>query len=207
MSRLAQQERQALADLLDRLGPDAPTLCEGWTSGDLAAHLVLRERRPDAALGIVVGPLAAYTASVQRALRQSRDWPSLVQSVRSGPPAPLRPLDEQINTVEFFVHHEDLRRASPGWTPRELAPELEAALWARLGPMAGLVARRSRVGVVLDAPGYGTREAHRGEPRVTVRGAPSELTLFAFGRRSVARVTLEGDAEAVTLLGADPLGI
>src|ERR1700743_2358756 len=54
----ARDERLALCALLDRTGPDAPTLCEGWRTGDLAAHLVLREHRPDAAVGIMGGPLA-----------------------------------------------------------------------------------------------------------------------------------------------------
>ena len=48
----SREERRALCALLDETGPDAPTLCEGWTTGDLAAHLVLRERRPDAAAGV-----------------------------------------------------------------------------------------------------------------------------------------------------------
>ena len=46
----ARDERIALCDLLDETGPEAPTLCEGWRTLDLAAHLVLREHRPDAAL-------------------------------------------------------------------------------------------------------------------------------------------------------------
>ena len=35
---LAQRERTALADLLEELGPDAPTLCAGWSAIDLATH-------------------------------------------------------------------------------------------------------------------------------------------------------------------------
>ena len=42
----AQDERAALAALLHETGPDGPTLCEGWQTRDLVAHLVLRERRP-----------------------------------------------------------------------------------------------------------------------------------------------------------------
>ena len=36
-------ERAQLSDLLDELGPEAPTLLAPWTTRDLAAHLVLRE--------------------------------------------------------------------------------------------------------------------------------------------------------------------
>src|SRR5262249_60545235 len=54
----------ALCDTLERVGPAAPTLCEGWTTADLAAHLVVRERKPLAGPGIVLGgPFASYTAS------------------------------------------------------------------------------------------------------------------------------------------------
>lgn len=56
---LLRKERQALCDTLASLGPDAPTLCEGWTTADLAAHLMVREREPLAAAGIVLpGPFA-----------------------------------------------------------------------------------------------------------------------------------------------------
>ncbi|MGH8989581.1 MAG: TIGR03085 family metal-binding protein, partial [Acidimicrobiales bacterium] len=113
MSAYAQSERRELCELLDEVGPDAPTLCEGWNAQDLAAHLVLRERRPDAAVGILVRRLRPYTDRVQRELRD-RPWPSLVDKVRSGPPALLRPVDELVNVVELFVHHEDLRRARHG---------------------------------------------------------------------------------------------
>src|ERR1700754_3004842 len=45
MSRFVRSERQKLADLFASLGPDAPTMCTGWATRDLAAHLVIRERR------------------------------------------------------------------------------------------------------------------------------------------------------------------
>ncbi|MGJ4074519.1 maleylpyruvate isomerase N-terminal domain-containing protein [Corynebacterium macclintockiae] len=48
----SQSEREALANLLQQSGPDAPTLCEGWSTRDLAVHLVIREYRPDAAAGL-----------------------------------------------------------------------------------------------------------------------------------------------------------
>nr|BFF25281.1 hypothetical protein GCM10025732_32460 [Glycomyces mayteni] len=38
-----ERERRDLCELLAEVGPDAPTMCEGWTALDLAAHLVLRE--------------------------------------------------------------------------------------------------------------------------------------------------------------------
>jgi uncharacterized protein (TIGR03085 family) len=110
-------ERRALCALLDKTGPDAPTLCEGWTTGDLAAHLVLRERRPDAAAGVAGGPLAGYTARVQQRLKDRIPFADLVRMIRSGPPRlsvmALPGVDERANSVEYFVHHEDIRRGAP----------------------------------------------------------------------------------------------
>lgn len=209
MSSHARTERQALADLFMEVGPDAPTLCEGWTTADLAAHLVLRERRPDAAAGILVKPLSGYTDRVQRSVRDGRPWADLVDTVRNGPPFPLslNPLDETVNTVEYFVHLEDVRRAQPGWEPRRLDPGLEQALWSRLKMMARALLRRSPVGVTLRAPGFGEVEARAGDPRVTVTGAPGELVLFAFGRQAAARVDTEGDPDACARLRQAQLGL
>ena len=47
-------ERAQLGDLLDVLGPQAPTLLEPWTARDLAAHLILRERDSLAGPGLVL---------------------------------------------------------------------------------------------------------------------------------------------------------
>lgn len=48
----ARRERRALVATFREVGPQAPTLCEGWNTTDLAAHLVVRERRLDATAGI-----------------------------------------------------------------------------------------------------------------------------------------------------------
>ena len=50
MTGHAARERQALCDTLERVGPAAPTLCDPWSSAELAAHLVIRDSRPDLAL-------------------------------------------------------------------------------------------------------------------------------------------------------------
>src|ERR1700749_1337470 len=80
----AQDERAALAALLDETGPDAPTLCAGWQTGDLAAHLVLRERRPDAGVGMAGGPLAGYTERLRQQFLDRYDFGQLVTMFRSG---------------------------------------------------------------------------------------------------------------------------
>jgi uncharacterized protein (TIGR03085 family) len=209
----AGDERLALCALLDATGPSGLTLCEGWTTLDLAAHLVLRERRPDAGLGIVVAPLAGHTRRVQRALIERTPFARLVQSIRSGPPrlSPFRlpGADERANLVEFFVHHEDVRRARPGWQPREIATGLREVLWRRLG-MARFILRKAPVGIELaradqpepEGPGAPTVRisARAGTPVVTVTGTPAELTMWATGRTSAARVRLDGSEAAVQAL-------
>src|SRR2546421_13063476 len=82
----ARDERIALCDLLDETGPGAPTLCEGWRTLDLAAHLVLREHRPDAAAGVMGGPLASHTERGQRMFIARNPYRQLVDEIRGGPP-------------------------------------------------------------------------------------------------------------------------
>src|SRR5215467_13786937 len=151
----ARDERTALCALLDETGPGAPTLCEGWRTVDLAAHLVIRERRPDAAAGLMGGPLAGHTRRVTEQLSTRTPFPDLVQLIRSGPPAMsiyrLPGMDERLNLVEFFVHHEDVRRGADGWQPRDLSDGLTDALWQRLSA-SKLLFRRSPVGVELPGP-------------------------------------------------------
>src|SRR5436190_1182266 len=128
MPSVAGSERALLADLLTEVGPDGATLCTGWTTRDLAAHIVLRERRPVAALGIVFAPLAGHTRQVQDDVART-SWPDLVDTMRHRSPLLVGPADELVNTTEFFVHHEDVRRANDGWRPRPEDPRLEGTMW------------------------------------------------------------------------------
>ena len=204
----AQEERAALAALLGDTGPDGATLCEGWQTRDLAAHLVLRERRPDAAAGVMGGPLAGYTARIQRQYLDRYSYPALIAMFQAGPPS-LSPFaipgaDEAANTVEYFVHHEDVRRADPDWTERELASGLNSALWKRLYG-ARLFLRSAPTGVVLAREHDGKLDlivAKTAAPTVTVTGSPAELTMWSMGRVSAAHVTLDGQEEAVAKLAA-----
>ncbi|WP_433442044.1 TIGR03085 family metal-binding protein [Nonomuraea sp. CA-141351] len=206
----ARDERSALCDLFDRLGPDAPTLCTGWNTYDLAAHLVLRERRPDAMGGIAIKPLAGYTASVQNGLKARHPYPELVGLVRKpGGVYGLLPfLDDAVNTLEYFVHHEDVRRAQPEWEPRELPGDLERLIWKRVASGARLMLRRAPVGVVLHRLGGGVvLGGPRGGARVEVTGRAAELLMFCFGRQRHARVELTGDPEAADRLRDASLGV
>ena len=208
---VAQRERAALVETLRGVGPDAPTLCEGWNTRDLAAHLVIREYRPDAGPGIVVPFFAAHTAKVQREVTEQTGWDELVNKIASGPPiySPLKLLDPVANVPEMFIHHEDVRRAQPGWQPRVLEPALAAMLRRTLPLMGrltlarvpGRVALRSKDGKTLLIAG----SARFRGPAVTVTGPPEELLLFSVGRQ--ARVDFDGDASAVQAVRDAPKGL
>lgn len=210
----ARAERAALAALLHETGPDGPTLCEGWRTRDLAAHLVLRERRPDAAAGVLGGPLAGHTARVQQAFLDRYSYSELVTLFESGPPRlsvfAIPAADEAANAVEFFVHHEDVRRAADGWTERPLDPGFAEMLWKRL-KAARIMLRAAPTGVVLARENGGkldlivaksTGPAASAGPSVTVTGSPAELTMWVMGRGRAAHVKLDGTDEAVARLAA-----
>jgi uncharacterized protein (TIGR03085 family) len=203
MSTFAKRERLLLADLLEAEGPEAPTLCEGWLTRDLAAHVVVRERRPDAAGGMLIKQLGPRLDRVMAEFA-AKPYEELIQLIRTGPPRfspfSLKPVDEMSNTVEFYVHTEDVRRARPDWAPRELDPVFQDALWSRLERSARLMGRGTPTGLVLRRPNGQTAVAHRGTPVVTVTGEPSELLLFSYGRRDAADVELDGDKDAITRL-------
>ncbi len=203
-SRLAQQERETLCDLFVECGPNAPTLCESWSTADLAAHLVVRERRPDSGPGLVWSPLAGYTDKVRCAVRDRTPWEKLVETVRRGPPLLLRPFDGPMNTVEYFIHVEDVRRAQDGWEPRLISQELADALWARVGP--GGMAKKVHATILITSPGRADKERGRG-PRLTLSGSPGELTIFGAGRQVAARVEMSGDAALAAQLRAATLGV
>jgi len=192
------------------VGPDAPTLCEGWTTRDLAAHIIVRESRPDAAGGILIKPLAAYGEKVRKGVAQ-RDWKSLVEAIRNGPPriSPMRLafLDRLTNTVEFFVHLEDVRRAQPDWEPRTLLDDLESQLRTSITQGGRLFARKSPCGLVLQIAHGASIVAKKGEPAVTVTGEVGELIMFVYGRQDHARVELSGPDDLVQAVRSTAFGV
>ena len=183
------REREALCDLLAELGPDAPTLCEGWDTADLAAHLVLREH-------------FKRGTDEHMAAEKAKGLPALIDRLRGG--APLLPwrvpgLRTLMNGAEYFIHHEDVRRAN-GLGRRTDRPDLEALAWRMSGFLGRRAARRIRpYGLELRRPD--------GEPRrfgapggAVLQGEPTELLLYLSGRRDAAEVRLAGDADAVAAL-------
>lgn len=216
----AHTERLALCDLLDAVGAQAPTLCEGWSANDMAAHLWLRETDPLASPGIMIKPLAGLTERRMAQASAKFSHTELVDKVRRGPARlsvfSLPGMDEAANLAEYFVHHEDVRRAQAGGAPsRELDPAVEDALWKRLGTMGRAMFRRCESGVVArrtDRDGKPVEDIEPlvlkpGEPAVTMSGLPSELLLLAFGRGRNARLELDGDPADVEKLLDARLGV
>ncbi len=200
---LAARERAGLADALDAAGPDAPTLCEGWTTRDLAAHLVLREGRADVGLVLaadLVSVLRPYADSVMARVA-SRPYDELVAAFRSGPPRlsafAVPGVDRLANTAEHVVHHEDVRRAQPGWQPRTFGADDAADLWRPTTMVAGRRFSAGPVGVVLRC-GERRHRAKAGMPAVVLSGEACELLLVVFGRHRHARFDIDGPPEVVS---------
>ena len=197
-------ERAHLCALFDELGPEAPTLCEGWRTTELAAHLWTREHRLDAGPGLLGrGPFAGYTARLE-AKAARRPYGDVVADLRDGPPpqwfgrwVPAADLHE------WFVHHEDVRRAD-GRPPRE-DDVLDEALWTALERWGKLLTRKARVGVELVAHDGRRRRVKAGDPSVTLTGRPGELLLTLFGRD--AAVTIDGTPDALTAYRASSIGL
>ena len=200
----AQTERALLCDALLAVGPSAPTLCEGWTAYDLAAHVWLRENDLIGGLGYAIPALADRTERRAERLKRERGFAGLVDAIRTGPPRfslfRLPAADEAANAAEFLIHGLDVRR--PNGLPE---PERPAAVddwaWSQLR-LAKLMMRGLDVGLVLEWDGRPDRSLRvtPGARTVTVIGAPVELMLYAFGRRAAADVRLVGLPEALAAL-------
>jgi uncharacterized protein (TIGR03085 family) len=206
------RERAALCDLFLDLGPEAPTLCEGWDTLDLAAHLHIRENDPLRAGPVIFGGdrFPGFAARVTDRAK-ARGLEALVADLRNGPPKvpwQLPGLRGPLNLVEWFVHHEDVRRAN-GQGPRPEDPERDAALWAQLHrmvkPMLFLKARGQDVEIV--SPGHGSVPGRGGASQVRLVGTPPELVLYLYGRKGAAGVQVQGTPEAVAALEKADLGI
>ncbi|MFZ2527046.1 MAG: TIGR03085 family metal-binding protein [Rhodococcus sp. (in: high G+C Gram-positive bacteria)] len=215
---LAKRERAALIRTMSEVGPDAPTLCGDWTTRDLAAHLLVRERRIDSMPGLVVPQFADHTEKVRRAATD-RPWAYLLADIESGPPkwSPLFLVDAVANAGEMFVHHEDVRRAVAGWEPRTLPADDQDHLW-RLAQQVGRRSYRgSDVTVVFERSsaehsdtehpsGSRVTVRKRGPRTVVLRGEPAELLLHAFGRDQV-RLETDGEQRDIDELAASQRGV
>lgn len=199
--------REVLAEVLLAAGPTAPTLCAGWQTRHLAAHLVLRERSMLAA-GLVLKPLAhRMEAELARRAETARNrdaYAGLVNQFMRGAPR-LSPLanprvDRSANLSEFFIHTEDVRRATDRWVPRALDAKYEDLLWEDLVRRAAHYYRGVDVGIILVRPDGQRHVARKASSSVAIAGRPGELLLHASGRREESLVTFEGAEEAVARL-------
>lgn len=208
----ASDERALICDLFLELGPDQPTLCEGWTTGDLAAHLIVREHDPLAGAGIMIKPLASHTERRMTEVLAAEPWTQVVERLRRGPGQwslfRVPGVDEGANAMEFFIHAEDVRRAqTPPLPPRQLSSEVEDFFWKRVKLLARALFRKLDAGLVLerqDAEGnvLESLRVRSGSHTVTLQGLPSELTLLAYGRGAHAHVTVIADEAGVAAMEA-----
>jgi uncharacterized protein (TIGR03085 family) len=195
VTSLARRERHDLCDLALTLGPDAPTLCGDWTVKDLVVHLLVRERSLIGAPGIALAPLSGLTdREMSRVGRE--DFEVLVRRLRT-PSLLLRvpKADAAANTVEFFVHHEDIRRAQPGWQPRPMAEADQDLIWSMFRVAGRGLVKPAGVPVQVSSGGR-TMTLRGGEDPVVVSGPVSEIVFFLFGRDEVADVALDGPSDA-----------
>jgi uncharacterized protein (TIGR03085 family) len=112
-----------------------------------------------------------------------------------------------VNTLEFFTHHEDVRRAQPEWAPRRLAGDEVERLWWATRRAARRILRRVPVGIVMRTPDGARTTIGPGSPAVTVSGPVPELALYALGRNTVARVSVDGPDDAVRRLAGTVWGL
>lgn len=194
----AQKERERLAALLLEVGPDAPTLNEGWTTQDLAVHLLVRETKPAAAPGIFINALSGITDKETKK-QKARPYEDVVRDWAAGPPVWLKPFNTAMNTSEHFIHHEDVRRGGGVVEPREFSRAVNEELFALAKRFGKLTLRNAPVPVILTPPdmppatlGDKAGVADRGNNVLRVSGQPGELLLWVSGR----------DAAVVELTGA-----
>jgi uncharacterized protein (TIGR03085 family) len=142
-------------------------------------------------------------------VEKAKGLSAMVDSVRAG--APLIPwrlpgVRNVFNGLEYFIHHEDVRRAN-GRDPRPAMADLEALSWRMVGYSARRVARRIRpYGLELVLPD-GRRRRYGSGAMATLTGPATELMLYLGGRRSAARVTFSGADDAVAALERTKLAI
>ena len=192
-------EREWLADALRAAAPTDPTLCAGWQARHLAAHLVVRE---NPTLVLAGGRPAAAVERLAEQATTPEDYADLVDRFARRPSrwSPVAWAGDAVNTTEYFVHTEDVRRGAGPVEPRKLPDGLVAALWRDLVRAAPLRLRRLGPGVVLVRPDSVRAAVHRpraGHGSVVLRGEVGELVLAVSGRLQAADVRVDGAPEDV----------
>jgi uncharacterized protein (TIGR03085 family) len=198
----ARKERQALCETARSVGPSAATLCEGWDVKDLICHLLVRESSVVGAAGIAIPRLSRLTDKEMARLRR-QPFERLVERLRSHKLTlyALPPVDATFNTLEFFVHHEDIRRAQVGWRRRTLPEDAVDTLWGSLRTQGPALVRSAGVPVVVRR--IDTEETTTlmpGRDPVVLSGPVTEVILYLFGRDEVREVRMDGPEEKVAKL-------
>jgi uncharacterized protein (TIGR03085 family) len=204
----ARKERQALCETARSVGPQAPTLCEGWDVKDLICHLLVRERSLVSAAGIVIPALSGLTDKEMARLKK-QPFERLVERLRSNRFSfyALPPVDAAFNTFEFFVHHEDIRRAQQGWRRRNLPDEFVEALWQSLKSQGTALVRSAGVPVVARRTDTDeTTTLMPGRDPVELSGEVTELVFYLHGRDEVRKIRFAGAEEKVAKLRRADLG-
>ena len=146
-------------------------------------------------------------SDAQRAAEKAKGFPAMVARLRAG--APLIPwrlprIRNVFNGLEFFIHHEDVRRAN-GRDPRAPSADLEALSWRMIG--LSRATARAHASVLTDSNSSAPTASGGGMGRATLRPSaalPAELVLYLSGRRATARVTLAGDGVCRGRLSSAP---
>ena len=202
------RERQSLCDTALDVGAEAPTLLEGWDTKDLICHLLVRESSVLGALGIALSPLSGRTEKEMARLRK-QPFDELVERFRTPrfSLSALPPADAALNTLELFVHHEDIRRAQVGWRRRNLPAGGTDAVWQALKAQGRLLVRSAGVPVVVRRTDTGETSTFKpGKEPVEVTGPVSELAMYLHGRDEVREIRFAGPAEKVAKIRRAGLG-
>jgi uncharacterized protein (TIGR03085 family) len=196
-------EREALAAAFRTAGPDAATLCTGWTTQHLLAHLVQRENHP---IANILDQLSRRAPGEERHLgrlvagtRTDIGFERLIRRFADGPHrwSPMNWAGESLNLLEFIIHHEDVRRGGGDQPqPRDLPAEEARVIFHRLRTLARLAYRHAPVGVMLVSRDGDRQVVKKGERQVQLSGAPIELALYLSGRQRAATVQLDGTPDA-----------
>jgi uncharacterized protein (TIGR03083 family) len=186
-------ERLALVDLLSTFGPEqwaTPSLCQGWTVQDVAAHLAWTPAMPpaEAALALVRSGLRPNRFIADSAVRWSSRGPTaILEQLRANAETGAKPMAVPAPAVltDAVMHGLDIRRPLQDHRPvPEAAFRIVADFFTGAGsrwpltiPFAGGTRQRTD-GVRLVADGLDWSSGNGPE----VHASPETVLLFLSGR-------------------------
>jgi uncharacterized protein (TIGR03085 family) len=193
---------RAMADTLVQVGPEAPTILEGWTTTDLAAHLASLEGLGGFPLFLgrqlitrtyprpTAGSRKVAARQLEKAKRRGWDW--MVDHVRSPHRLPMRAGGAPVALFEIYTHHQDVLRADPALAEQPAPDELVTCLpW-----ILAFHAKRLDGVELVARTDDGERRAGAGAP-VVVSGDVGEVVLWLAGRDDHCSVELEAAPDVV----------